>query len=137
MPNDSHALEVFKELEIRFRHPPIGKKYTRKDRDLYILVQRDLFELAQAIAQTHAPNEAMRVLLARKLVVEALAHNSGSATLEPKRMRRPIRWCEYLLTPELDGNLALAGTHVPRALALELTEAHRAQISAIRKVVGI
>lgn len=133
-------IEIFKELELRFRHPPRGGNHSREvnaqRHHMYLRSQIELYHLAQVLT----PLEVQaRVDKARRAVVSHLleTQGNGSVFLHPIKIRRPIRWCEYMLTPELEGNLALTGSKIPYAVAKELQNAHRAQIEAIRRIVGI
>jgi len=138
--NGHDAISLFRELEARYWTAPRGA--ASKDhavRDAYAYAHVQLYQLAQAIAGASAPQVQARLDAARREVIARLTASEDRLhmiALQPVKLRRPIRWCEVMLTPELEGNLALSGSRVPRAVAIELHEAHRAQVNAVRTAVG-
>ena len=137
----SEAIGLFRELEARYRNPPRGRaSQDRTAREAFAKANVELYQLAQAIAAAAEPAAQQRLNAARRRVVEYLIAPDAqsmlfsAAKLRPRLMQRPIRWCEVMLTPELEGDLALSGSKVPYALATELREAHRAQIEVVRRV---
>ena len=143
-PRISEAIGLFRELEARYRNPPRGRaSQDRALREAFAKANVELYQLAQAIAAAAEPAAQQRLNCARRHVVEYLIAPDAqsmlfsAAKLRPKLMQRPIRWCEVMLTPELEGDLALSGSRVPYALATELREAHRAQIEIVRRTCSL
>ena len=131
------ARALFAELAARYHTPLRGR--AAQDREAVARwqhAQHEMFWLAQRVAADAAPAIQARLDLARREVVRNLYEDAALGhELRPVRMRRPIRWCEIVLTPELEGNLALTGSKVGYSLAQELREAHRAQVEVVQRMI--
>jgi hypothetical protein len=129
------AIEHFVLLERLHRHPLRGRDANNA---AFREAQELLYYLAQRICADHAPKVQGDLDRARREVVSALEEICGGNTyFKPARLRRPIRWCEYMLTPELEGNLALSGMRIPAKLARALQTAHRAQLRCVKEACGL
>jgi hypothetical protein len=135
------VLAHFRELEQHYRVIPRGREaHSPLLRKEFNLAHVELYQLAQAICAISEPSIQARLDRLREDVVAYLeldADGVRTSRLEPTPIRRPIRWSEIMLTPELEGNLALSGRKIPYKVATALRAAHRAQVDAVRKVVGI
>lgn len=132
-------LSRFSLLQTSYPHPVHGGRSRPEDRIIFQMVQRELWQLAQAICTLYDHPTQYALDNARRQVVSEIQASlacHGGAVVIPTKQPRAMRWTDFELTPELTCDPHITYRNASYTATSRLRNAHRKQKQVIAECLA-